>query len=219
MNWLSCSDEAIVHLQNADKDLGRAIGVIGSIRREITPDPFAGLIRAIIGQQISSAAHAALWRRLREKLPVLTPDNLIKLDLAGLRECGLSGRKAETALRVAREFATGSLRSKSLRAMSDEALINRLTAIKGVGLWTAEMTLIFTFRRRDVFSYGDAGLRKGLRMLKNLKEITPEIFAWHGKLYSPYGSTACLYLWRIASGQYPRWHDPATPKSPGGGKA
>lgn len=210
---LTCSPGALDWLRGRDGRPAEAIGVIGIIRREKIPDPFSGLLRAVTGQQISAAAHAAVWKRFAAAAGEITPEAVLALGESGARAAGLSGRKADYALGIAREFVSGNLAAKNLAAMPDEEVINRLTALKGVGRWTAEMTLIFTFGRENVFSVADYGIRRGLRMLYSTPEITPAFAAKIKKRYSPFATAASLYLWEIASGKYPAWTDPAAKKS------
>lgn len=155
------------------------------------------LVESIIGQQLSGKAADTIFKRFLglykdSKFPA--PEVLLKTDTEKLRGAGMSYSKASYIKNIAKAFKNGDLDIKILRKMSDEEIIKELTKIKGVGNWTAEMILIFTFKRDDVFSLGDAGLR---RAIKNLYSIEKEkdILRLSEK-WKPKRSYACWYLWR-----------------------
>ncbi|MDE5831990.1 MAG: hypothetical protein K2H64_03245, partial [Desulfovibrio sp.] len=167
-------------------------------------------IHAIAGQQVSAAAHRAVWNRLLAAYPNPDPGTLARANPEELRECGLSRNKAVYIIGAAVRFASGEF--ANLERLSDEEIIAKIVSLRGAGIWTAEMTLIFTFRRRDVVSRADFGIRKGMRTVYGLEELTAEEFAKRAKNYSPLGSLASLYLWEAASGRYPGFADPAAKK-------
>ena len=155
------------------------------------------LVESIIGQQLSGKAADTIFKRFLElykgsKFP--KPEELLKTDVEKLRGAGMSYSKASYIKNIAQAFKNRDLDIEMLRKMSDEEIVRELTKIKGVGNWTAEMTLIFTFKREDVFSLGDAGLR---RAIKNLYSIEKEkdILTLAEK-WKPKRSYACWYLWR-----------------------
>ena len=122
---------------------------------------------------------------------------------------GLSARKADYIFDLARRAASGEFDAEALRVMSDEEAAEYLCRLRGVGLWTAEMLLTFTLQRRDVLSFGDFGIRRGLRMLYRHREIDRERFERYRRRYSPCGTLAAMYLWEIAGGALPGAADPA----------
>lgn len=189
MNWL----------RKRDKALGLVVEKTGIIKRKIYPDPFTGLSRAICGQQISGAAHETIWNRLTHAVRPFTCENVLLAGIGNLRSCGLSGHKAGYILNLAAEFASGRLDSASLTAYPDDELQNILTKLPGIGPWTVEMVMIFTFCRKNILSFGDAAIRRGLYLIHSLKNITKETIAFYHKLYSPYASIASFYLWNIAN--------------------
>ena len=195
-----CTAAEMAHLAARDAALGRLMDAVGPLRRERIPDPFMALVHAIAGQQISAAAHATVWRRLLEAFPRFTPDRLAGAAPEELRACGLSARKAGHVRELARRATCGELDLASLPALEDAALCARLCELPGVGLWTAEMVMIFCLERRNVLSAGDFGIRKGLRMLYRKRELTPAFIARCKKRYSPCASVASLYLWALAGG-------------------
>lgn len=167
------------------------------------------LIESIIGQQLSGKAADTIYNRfldlfndnteklkrhgkISKKFP--KPKELIDTDIEKLRSAGMSYSKAQYIKNVAQAFLDGTIDIKRLEKMSDEEVIKELTKIKGVGKWTAEMILIFVMQREDVFSIGDAGLRKAIKILYKLekeKEILELVNTW-----SPNKSLACWYLWK-----------------------
>ena len=155
------------------------------------------LIESIIGQQLSGKAADTIFKRFLalykdNKFP--TPVELLKTDVEKLRSAGMSYSKASYIKNIAQAFVKKELDVKKLRKMPDEEIIKTLTKIKGVGNWTAEMILIFTFKREDVFSLGDAGLR---RAIKNLYKIEKDADILKlSENWKPKRSFACWYLWR-----------------------
>lgn len=187
------------YLISRDQVLGTAIQRIGHIERAVIPELFAALINSIAGQQISGKALATVWARLCERLGEITPETVLAAGEEGLRACGLSGRKAGYMLAAARAVQDGTLPIHSLVDKSDEEIIKILTALPGVGRWTAEMLLIFSLERPDVLAFDDFGIRKGLCRLYGLEELTRAQFEQYRARYSPYATVAGLYLWEIAA--------------------
>lgn len=181
------------HLSRADEKMAALIAHTPKPRYELMDDLFTALVHAIIGQQISTKAHKAIWTRFLEGFDGITPEKLLAADENAFRAFGISSRKARY-IKEAAEFAlSGGLSDAS--ELSDEAFCERLLSLRGVGRWTADMLLLFSLGRGDVFSYDDAGLRNGLCKLYGLREISKEQFVEYGKRFSPYGSVASFYLW------------------------
>lgn len=155
------------------------------------------LVESIIGQQLSGKAADTIFKRFlalykNSEFPV--PEVLLKTDVEKLRSSGMSYSKAGYIKNIAQAFVNKELEVKKLKKMADEDLKKELIKIKGVGNWTAEMILIFTFKREDVFSLGDAGLR---RAIKNLYKIEKdEDILKLAEKWKPKRSFACLYLWK-----------------------
>lgn len=186
------------YLSKQDPILGAAIDRIGHIERAVIPNLFTALVNSIAGQQISSKALATVWGRLCDSLGEITPETVLTAGESGLRACGMSGRKANYMLTAAHAVQDGMLSIHSLVDKSDEEVIKTLTALPGVGRWTAEMLLIFSLERPDVLASDDFGIRKGLCRLYGLQELTRAQFAEYRTRYSPYATVAGLYLWEIA---------------------
>ncbi len=193
----------IEHLSRRDKRLGLAITRIGKIEREIIPDPFQALIRNFVAQQISKKAAATVWGRVRTLLGEVTPDTVATADLEAIQQCGLSMRKAGYIKNAAAAIINGRIDLHAFTQMSDEAIIAALLPLPGVGIWTAEMLLIFSLTRPNVFSWNDLALKRGVKNLYGLKQLSRDQFEKYRKRYTPYGSVASLYLWEIASNPAP----------------
>lgn len=190
----------IEHLKSHDPVLGRAIDEIGHIDRVVIPDMFMALVNAIVGQQISTKAQATIWQRMQSQFAPLTPENIATLSAEELQTCGISMRKAFYIKEIADTVRNGSLDLAHLHTMTDEEVCKRLSQIKGIGVWTAEMLMTFSMQRMNVMSWDDLAIHRGLRMLYHHRKITPKLFSKYKRRYSPYATIACLYLWAIAGG-------------------
>lgn len=195
METLKFSEDELKQLMAKDERLALAIKRIGSIEREAFPDPFYGLFVQTAGQQISGKA----LERIIGKTSGLTPEAALGMGISGLREIGLSEAKARAITEAARKFVSGEW--DDLPSLSDEAVEAKLTEIKGIGRWTAEMYLLFTLNRKSVLSYGDYGIRKGICALFGYKTLSSKRFEAVKRKLSPHLSLASLYLWEIAAGK------------------
>lgn len=187
------------HLIRREPKLAPVIERAGRIEREVTQDPFAALVFSVIGQQISGKAADTICRKLLNRIGTLTPEILLNTPEDDLRLCGLSARKVSYIQGIAEAGCSGAVNFGSLHTLSDELLVSALVALRGVGIWTAEMLLIFSFRRPDIVSFGDLGIRKGLGKLYGKEKVTPADFERFRKRVTPYGSIASFYLWHLAS--------------------
>ena len=201
-------DKEMVWLSRRDARMGRLIGRVGKIRRELQPDLFQNLAFNIVGQQISMAAQRTVWGRLEQMLGSVTPQALARADSQALRQLGMNGRKVEYLQQLAQNAASGRLDLGALSGLPDEEIVQILSAQKGVGVWTAEMMLIFSLGRPDVLSWGDLGIRRGMEMLYG-RAPTRQDFERYRKRYSPYGTTASFYLWELAGGKAEGWREAA----------
>ncbi len=167
-----------------------------NIMRVEEPDLFYSLIRSIAGQQVSGAAQESLMNKLKAKLKTITPHTLSRLRRDELKALGASGPKAEYMHGAAAYFLNLSDSDLTeLKELDNDAFINEITQIKGVGVWTAEMLLLFSLKRRDILSIHDLGIRRGLKALYGYEEISPERAWCVQKLYGEQSSLASLYLW------------------------
>lgn len=200
------------YLGQKDKRLGAVIERLGFIERPIDSDIFTAVVRAILGQQISRQARETVYQRLVTAFGEITPIALANSSVSTLQAFGMTFRKAEYLQRFAETVCRGELDLDRLTTLSDAEVIKQLSAQKGIGVWTAEMLLISKFLRPDVISFGDLAILRGMRMLYRHKTINKACFARYQKRYSPYASTASVYLWAISAGAIPEFSDPKNTK-------
>jgi DNA-3-methyladenine glycosylase II len=161
-------------------------------------DPYKALVHSIMSQQLSTKAAATIARRFTELFggTFPTPQQVLAMSDARLRSVGLSGMKVSFVKDLARRIVDGSLRLDRLESMTDEAVIEQLTEVKGIGRWTAEMFLMFRLHRPDVLPIGDLGIVNAIRKHYKLrKPPTPDRLLRIGEPWRPYRSIACWYLW------------------------
>lgn len=202
----------IAHLKRRDKRLGEVIDRIGPIARSVNPDLFSSVVHHIVGQQISSAALVTVWGRMTDTLGTVTPDTIVAAPEAQLQSCGITFKKAAYIKEFAEATAYGDFDVDALRTLPDAEVIARLSALRGVGVWTAEMLMIFCLQRPDVVSFGDLAILRGMRMLYRHRKIGRAQFEKYRRRYSPCGTVASLYLWAVAGGALPELTDPAPKK-------
>ena len=203
---------AVDHLARKDKKLAAAMQAIGPVRREVMPNLFQALMHAITGQQISMAAQRTVWGRLCGLLGEVTPQNLLARPQAALQALGLSARKVDYMRGIARQVVDGELDLPGMAALEDAEVCRRLSALRGIGVWTAEMLLLFSLQRPDILSYDDLAILRGLRMVYHHRSIDRRLFEKYRRRFSPYGSVASLYLWAVAGGAIPEMKDYQPPK-------
>ena len=191
--WQQASSE----LAQTDPVLGQFVQRFADAVLVSRGDPLATLVRAIVGQQISVKAADSIWTRLLAVLPELTAPELLSREPTNLRACGLSARKVEYVVDLARHFDDGQIDVAHWSAMSDSEIISELTAVRGIGVWTAEMFLIFNQLRPDVFPLDDIGLQKAVaRHYCHGERPGRRLLVEHGERWRPWRSVATWYLWR-----------------------
>ena len=191
--------KAILHLKKADPLLGSVIDRVGAYRMQYREPTFETLVRSIVYQQLSGKVASVIFGRLAAAVPggQLTPRGILKLTPARMRKCGLSKQKTAYIRDLARQTSRGHLVFETLADLPDEQVIELLTQIKGIGVWTAHMFLMFALERPNVLPTGDLGIRAAIRKVYGLEELphpkrVEELAAgWH-----PYCSVASWYLWR-----------------------
>ena len=201
------------YLSRKDKRLAAAIAQIGPIEREVDTDLFAAVVHHIIGQQISMKAQATIWQRMRDALGTVDAEHLLPAGVPQLQQLGMTFRKAEYITDFSQKIHDGTFDLQAVWQMPDDEAIRALSSLKGIGVWTAEMILLFCMQRPDVFSYDDLAIQRGLRMLYHHRKIDRKLFKKYRRRFSPYGSVASLYLWAISGGAIPGMRDYA-PKKP-----
>ena len=197
------------YLARKDKRLANVIERIGSIRREVRPDLFDALMHAIVGQQIATKAQQTVWGRLVQALGQVTPATVDSMGAEDLQRLGLSFRKVGYMKGAARKVKLGELDVEALRHLNDASVSAALCRLDGVGVWTAEMLMLFSLQRPNVLSFGDLAIHRGLRMVYRHKKVSRERFEVYRRRFNPYGSVASLYLWAVAGGTLPELIDPA----------
>lgn len=186
------------HLTAADPMLGQAIERIGPIERPVIPELFTALVSSIVHQQISNKAAATVWGRVVDRLSPILPEVIDAAAVESIQQCGMSLRKAGYIKSIARSVTSGALDLQGLHSLPDDEVINRLSAQPGIGVWTAEMLMIFSMQRPDIVSWHDLAIRRGMTRLYGLEELNRAQFDEYRRRYSPYGSVASLYLWQIS---------------------
>jgi len=190
--------KATAHLKKADPVLGSIIERAGPFRIQYRDPDFSSLARAIVFQQLNGKAAGTIFERfLALTGGRLTPQAVLRIPPAKLRKAGLSAQKASYLRDLARQTAGGAIRFDRLASMPDEEVIQILTQVKGVGVWTAHMFLIFGLRRPDVLASGDYGVRAAVKKAYALEELpAPAEVERMGARWRPWASVACWYLWR-----------------------
>lgn len=197
------------YLKARDRVLGEVIDQVGHVEREVDPDLFSAVVHHIVGQQISTKAQATIWARMRERLGEVNSRTVAAAGTAALQSVGISLRKAEYIQDFAGKVNSGAFDLQRVAALPDSEAIEALVALKGVGVWTAEMILLFCLQRPDIFSFDDLAIQRGLRMVYRHRKIDRKLFEKYRRRFSPYGSVASLYLWAVAGGAIPGKKDPA----------
>jgi DNA-3-methyladenine glycosylase II len=201
------SAKARKELAASDPTMAALVERIGKIdlatrlerRKEERPgDAYGALLRAIVGQQLSTKAARTIYLRVLDLFggTTPTPEQLLKASEEDLRGCGLSGRKTEYVRDLAAHVLSGELELDRLDRLGDEEVIEEIVAVRGLGHWTAEMFLLFHLQRPDVLSGGDLGIRKAIQLEYGLGEMPPPARVVEiGERWRPYRSLASLYLW------------------------
>ena len=197
-------DQARRHLRASDPVMKAILAAHPRVKLVSRGDAFTTLARSIVGQQISVKAAASVWERFASRCDPVCPESVLRRRDPTLRACGLSGRKVEYLRDLAHHFADGRLDHAGLAAMGDEEVIESLTAIRGIGRWTAEMFLIFNLMRPDVLPLDDLGLLKAVGRHYFGGEAPASLARREGRervqdlarRWAPYRSIATWYLWR-----------------------
>lgn len=196
------------YLASRDRQLAEVIEKIGHVRRSVDTDLYSAVVHHIVAQQISTKAQQTVWRRFGEALGEITPRAVAAAGRERLQALGMTFRKAEYILDFSAKVLSGECDLAAIGRMPDAEAIAALSALKGIGVWTAEMILLFCLQRPDILSYGDLAIQRGMRMVYRHRVLTPELFERHRRRLSPCGSIASLYFWAVAGGAIPSLTDP-----------
>jgi len=190
--------EAIVHLREADPVMRAIIDQVGAYRIQFRDPDFETLVKSIVYQQLSGRVAGVIFGRVTNAAGGrLTPEGILKLRPVRMRTLGLSGQKTAYIRDLARHARDGRVAFEELARLSDEAVIERLTEVKGIGVWTAHMFLIFALRRPNVLPTGDLGIRNAIRKAYGLLELPkPAEMETLSQPWRPYRTVASWYLWR-----------------------
>ena len=170
------------------------------------------LFISIVGQQISTKAHETIWQRIQSSLGEITPQRVISLTDEELQRFGISFKKVTYIKRAATKILNGEFDIHGLYDKTDEEVIECLSKLDGIGIWSAEMLMLFSMQRPDILSYSDLAIQRGLRIVYHHRDITRKLFEKYRRRYSPYSSVASLYLWAVAGGAIEGMKDYATTK-------
>ena len=198
-------DKGLKHLKQEDEKMGRLIAKFEKPEFKKDSNYFEALVRAIVYQQLSGKAAATIYKRFKDLFPnnkYPSPPMVMERSHEELRSVGLSNQKASYIHNIANAFNAGTV-PEDIETIGDDEVIECLTTIKGIGPWTAEMFLMFTLNRRDVFPVTDLGIRKGFQLFFQLDELPrPDQMIKKAEHWSPYRTLASWYLWRLVEGPF-----------------
>jgi len=190
--------KAISHLKRSDPVLGAIIGRVGEYGIQFREPDFETLVKSIVSQQLSGRVANVIFGRLADAVGgKMTPASILKLRPARMRKLGLSGSKTAYIRDLARHTRDGTVVFEELAGLPDEEVIARLTKVKGIGVWTVHMFLMFALRRHNVLPTGDLGIRNAIRKAYALEEMPqPKDVEALAAKWHPYCTVASWYLWR-----------------------
>ena len=195
------------YLKSKDSRLAEVIEKVGHIDRAVDSDLFSSVVHHIIGQQISTKAQQTIWQRMNDTFGEVTAETIGNASIDELQSLGMTFRKAEYIKDFSLKIINGEFDLDAVGNMSDEDAIMALAALKGIGVWTAEMILLFCLQRPNIFSYDDLAIQRGMRMVYHHRKIDRKLFEKYRRRLSPYCSVASLYFWAVAGGAIPDMKD------------
>ena len=214
-NIFPYGETEIEYLKSKDKKLAEVIDRIGHIERTGDEDLFSSVVHHIIGQQISTKAQQSIWKKMNDELGAVNADTLLEAGREKIQKFGITFKKADYILDFASKVHDGSFDLNVVEEMPDDEAIAALSSLNGIGVWTAEMILLFCLKRPNIFSYGDLAILRGIRMVYHHRKVDKKLFEKYRRRFSPYCSTASLYFWAVAGGTIEGMKDYAPKK---GGK-
>lgn len=191
--------EKLTYLSAQDPQLGKLIHILGELKIQKRGGYFVALIRSIIGQQLSVTASRKIYERLVTLMDgETTPEKILSLPDEAIRSIGVSYRKIDYMKDFSQKVLNNEIKLHEFDRLSNEEIVDVLTTVKGIGVWTAQMFLIFTLEREDVLAVQDVGLHRGAKWLYG-GENGKEILLKKAKNWSPYETIASLYLWEVVN--------------------
>ena len=200
------------YLKSKDTRLAEVIEKVGHINRAVDSDLFSSVVHHIIGQQISTKAQQTIWQRMNDAFGEVRADTVGNASIDELQSLGMTFRKAEYIKDFSLKILAGEFDLAAVEQMTDEDAISALVSLKGIGVWTAEMILLFCLQRPNIFSYDDLAVQRGMRMVYHHRKIDRKLFEKYRRRLSPYCSVASLYFWAVAGGAIPEMRDNAPGK-------
>lgn len=194
-------------LFDKDEKMKQLINKIEEIEVLIEPDLFTAIIHAIVSQNIPHERAERIMQGLIEKCGSLNVENVLNIEIQGIKECGLSFRKASYIYRIAQDIQSGYLDLEELETSSDIEVRNRLALLPGIGEWTADKLMIYSMNRKNIFSINDKLLQKGIRMVYHHRKVDDQLMRKYQRRFSPYGTLASFYLWEVAKGNIEGYRD------------
>ena len=195
--YFAYGEEETDYLKKKDKRMAEVIDRIGHVERKVDTDLFSAVVHHIVGQQISTKAQETVWQRMLSALGEVNAETVLAAGVPKLQSLGMTFKKVHT----------GAFDLEGIWQKSDEEAIRELSSLKGIGVWTAEMILLFCMQRQDVLSCDDLAIQRGLRMVYHHRKIDRGLFEKYRRRFTPYGSVASLYLWAVSGGAIPELHD------------
>lgn len=201
IDYFEYGEKEIKYLKSKDKKLSKIIDELGFVERPIDKDIFESIIHMMIGQQISTKAHKTIWNRMINYYDEISPQNIANTSIEDMQKFGMTFIKAKKIIKFATDVCNKKINLNELSTKSDEEVIKILSNIDGIGEWTAEMIMLHSMQRKDIFSYKDLAIIRGLKMIYHHKKIDKKLFNKYKKRFSPYGSIASIYIWAVAGGK------------------
>ena len=192
--YFQYGEKEINYLKAKDKKLAAVIEKVGKINRTVDTDLFSSVVHHIIGQQISTKVQQTIWQRMNDTFGVVTAKSIGNASIDELQSLGMTFRKAEYIKDFSLKVINGEFDLAAIESMSDADVVSALASLKGIGVWTAEMILLFCLERSNIFSYDDLAIQRGLRMVYHHKKIDRKLFEKYRRRFSPYCSVVSLYL-------------------------
>lgn len=190
-------NEKVKYLMSTDERLGKLIKYIKKSDLVIEEDGFKCIVKYIIGQQISDKARETIWQRVCTTFENITPENLLSISNDELKKAGLSERKVIYIKTLALAVIKGDINFEKFKELTNEEIIKKLTTLKGIGQWTAEMYLIFSLGREDVLSKSDGTIRRTIQWMYNLNELpSSQILLKYFNSWAQYETIVSAYLWK-----------------------